>query len=113
MRNLTSLQERLLRGIQADAYAIRRVPDEPGEVHRAKRELTLYGVPVDFAYWTGEPMDPAARQACRRALAKLEAAGLIQRSARWGRNLTHAKLTEAGEALAKQLSDSPSQPLET
>lgn len=109
MTTLTSLQERLIRGIQADADAIRDVPDTPGEVHRLKRELGIYGVPLNCGYWIGEELTPAVRQACRRALEKLEAAGLIERFARWGGNLTHAKLTDAGEQAAKALTAEASQ----
>jgi hypothetical protein len=60
------------------------------------QDVTVIGVRIDLLTWTGED-GPAARQAGRRALERLERAGLLERFAPVQR-LTHARLTAMGRA---------------
>ncbi len=55
------------------------------------------GVRIDLVGWLGSD-SAAIRKAGQRALAKLEIAGLVERSAGYGEKLTHANLTANGVA---------------
>src|SRR3712207_6307497 len=103
--DLTDLDRRLLTGIARDTQRLRadlpRHGDGLGPWHQrlaaarrrmASQEAADVGVRVNLLGWTGRN-DDAGRQAGRRALAKLAAAGLLTRHGYAGGPLTHAKLT--------------------
>ena len=69
-----------------------------------------YGPRVDLAVWLGTEPTPAVRQAGRRALARLEAAGLIERSAPLGGRMSHARLTAVGLSVAKEAARAEAHP---
>ena len=111
--DLTDLDRRLLVGIARDTQRLRAAPPGPGDGfgswhqrlaaarrRTASREAADVGVRVDLLGWAGRN-DDAGRQAVRRALAKLEAAGLLTRHGYDSGPLTHAKLTPLGEALVQ------------
>ena len=52
--------------------------------------------------WFG-PLDERRRMRYRRAVDSLERDGLVKTHREWGVRLTHLALTEAGEAIAREL----------
>ncbi len=59
------------------------------------------GVRISFSDWTGEPPTASNRQRHHRELARLECAGLIVLTAKWGHRTSHAKLTKAGREVLR------------
>lgn len=115
---LTDAERLILLGILADTRRLRAEADRlracPPSIYTGARrvqegrrlwELTRaleFGPRVDLAVWLGAEPTPAVRQAGCRALARLEAAGLIERSGPLGGRLTHARLTAVGVSVAKE-----------
>ena len=78
----------------AGRYAARL--SQAADAHRRDGERA-HGPRVVRLYGCG--YDDAARKRVSRALDRLAAAGLVTLWRAWGKNVTHAKLTAAGEAL--------------
>ena len=65
-------------------------------------DVTRHGPEYRCGGWFGE-VPEHQRMRYRRAIADLEREGLLSTWARWGRRLSHLRLTPAGERLAREL----------
>lgn len=118
---MNAIERQILEGIARDAKAIGASrpyqPDlscrERGLAVLLKQDLGTLGVRLDHGRWLGlGSLDAAGRQAARRAAMKLEKAGLLVLAAAWGNRITHARLTPAGETLARAILGADQGPVE-
>lgn len=96
----------LLRAIAAaEAHHLATPRPEPWKTWETSPydEATLHGPEYELRAWLGRDLLEHERKRFARALADLEAAGLVVTWRRWGRRLSHVKLTEAGKAAVAEL----------